>query len=484
MLFNSLEYCFFLPCVWLIYLLLGHKFRWLFLLLVSYLFYASFKDTLLVGVIGFVTVITYFTGLKIQQTNSETQKRFFLWGGVSLNVLTLLAMKYIPFFADNLNALLALLNSSIGPYHTPILIALGVSYYVFQAISYLVDIFLEIEDAESHFGYFALYLAFFPKLLQGPIERGADLLPQLKQKYEFNFDNIYFGLQLFAWGLLKKVIVADRFGGYVDVVYSNVEAYQGLTLILATYAYAFQIYFDFSGYTDMALGTARLFNIKLTNNFNQPYLATSIPDFWRRWHISFSRWILDYIFRPLQMRWRNSKKLGTAAALLVTFFISGVWHGANWGFVLWGVLHGLYMVGSFFYKPYQKKIHKALHIPKNKFLKYCQIFITFNLVSFAWIFFRVNSFSDISTIFSKVVLIDGKQAIDYLLIRGESELIVLIILIITISLYSFDRGKTKINYFIGKVPIVMKFSSLCVLIMMILLYGKITSTSQFIYFNF
>ena len=484
MVFNSLEYFLFLPCIWLIHLLLGQRYRWIFLLITSYLFYASFNAPFLLGVIGLVTVITYFSGLKIQQGESEIQKRYFFWTGVILNVLTLIVVKYIPFFIDNLNALLDLFNITSGSYPVPFFITLGVSFYIFQAISYLSDIYLEMEKAEPHLGYFALYLAFFPKLLQGPIERSGDLLPQLKQNYEFNGENIYLGLKLFAWGVFKKVIIADRFGGYVDVVYNNIEAYHGVPLILATYAYAFQIYFDFSGYTDMALGTARFFNIKLTNNFNRPYLASSIADFWRRWHISFSRWIFDYIFRPLQMRWRHFKKMGNAAALLVTFFVSGLWHGANWGFVIWGVLHGVYMVSSFFYRPYQKKIHGALNIKKSKFLKYTQIFITFNLISFSWIFFRVNSLSDINKICNKIVLIDGKQTIDYFLIRGEGKLIVLIVFIIGILFCSFYLEKTKINYYFSKLPMTMRFSSLCILILIILLYGTVSSSNQFIYFNF
>ena len=265
MAFNSLEYFLFLPLIWLIHHFLGQRFRWLFLLAASYLFYASLKVPYLLGVITLVTVATYFFGRWIQQTKSEKKKRQLLWGGIVTNVLILIVMKYIPFLTDNLNALLSFFDSPISTHHAPLFVAIGVSYYIFQAISYLSDIYLEIEEPEPHFGYFALYLAFFPKLLQGPIERAGDLLPQLKQKYEFNYDNMRFGMLLFTWGLFKKVVLADRLGLYVDTVYDDVHSYQGLPLILATYAYAFQIYFDFSGYTDMALGTARLFNINLTN---------------------------------------------------------------------------------------------------------------------------------------------------------------------------------------------------------------------------
>jgi D-alanyl-lipoteichoic acid acyltransferase DltB (MBOAT superfamily) len=320
-------------------------------------------------------------------------------------------------------------------------VAIGVSYYVFQAISYLVDIYLEIEKPEHHFGYFALYLAFFPKLLQGPIERAGDLIPQLKARYEFNYDNMRFGMLLFTWGLFKKVVIADRLSLYVDAVYNDVHAFTGLPLLLATYAYAFQIYMDFSGYTDMALGSARLFNINLTQNFNSPYLATSVIDFWRRWHISFSRWILDYIFKPLQMQWRNWKNLGTAAALIATFLISGIWHGASWGFVIWGGLHGLYMACSIFYKPYQKKLHKALGIEKTNFLEVWQIFVTFNLVIFAWVFFRAKSIPDALHIVTHLHTGVGKIS-DFPYLSGKIELLITIITL-SIVLLVDCRSRTE-----------------------------------------
>jgi len=393
MAFNSLEYFLFLPVVWLIHHLLGQRFRWIFLLIASYVFYASLKVPYLVEVIAFVTLSTYGFGLWIHRSGGR-QKQCLFWGGVITNILILIALKYLPFLTENLTILFDILKGPVISYHAPLLITIGASFYIFQAISYLNDIYLEIEEPERHLGYFSLYLAFFPKLLQGPIERAGALLPQLKQKYAFNYDNMRYGMLLFTWGLFKKVVLADRLGLYVDTVYDDVHAYQGLPLILATYAFAFEIYFSFSGYTDMALGTARLFNINLTNNFDKPYLATSVADFWRRWHITFSRWIFDYIFKPLQMQWRNAKNWGTAAALMVTFLVSGIWHGASWTFVVWGLLHGLYMCCSVFYRPFQKKIHKALKLEKTKVLNAWQVFVTFNLVCFAWIFFRANNASD------------------------------------------------------------------------------------------
>jgi alginate O-acetyltransferase complex protein AlgI len=273
-------------------------------------------------------------------------------------------------------------------------ITIGISYFVLQAVSYIVDIYLQKIEPESHFCYFLLYLGFFPKLLQGPIERAGDLIPQLKTAYRCNYENMRSGALLFAWGFFKKMAVANRLAPYVDTVYGDVHSYGGISLVMATYMYAIQIYADFSGYTDMAIGTARFFNIQLTQNFRAPYLATSIADFWRRWHISFSQWILDYIFRPLQIVWRGARNYGTAGALLVTFLFSGIWHGTSWGFFIWGLLHGTYLAASVFYKPFGEKLSKWLGIHDHLLRRVLQTIVTFNLVCFAWIFFRANSVSD------------------------------------------------------------------------------------------
>ena len=407
--FNSLAYFLFLPAVYLACYFVGARGRWCVLLAASLLFYAALNVPYLLAVLALVAVTTYAFAIWLDEAGTPGSKRAFFWGGVAANVLILVAMKYLPFLAENLRSLSSLLCLNARIPQLQGFVAIGVSYYVFQAISYLCDIYLEIEKPERHFGYFALYLTFFPKLLQGPIERAGDLLPQLKEKYLFNYDNMRLGLLLFTWGLFKKVVIADRLGLYVDSVYNDVHAFTGLPLLLASYGYAFQIYLDFSGYTDMALGSALLFNITLTRNFNSPYLATSVADFWRRWHISFSRWILDYIFKPLQMQWRGGKNRGTAAALMVAFLVSGVWHGASWGFVVWGGLHGLYLAASVFYRPYQKKLHKAMGLDKTRVLRVWQILVTFNLVSFAWIFFRAADLPDAFYIIKNIFAAGGSK---------------------------------------------------------------------------
>lgn len=356
------------------------------------------------AVLLMVTGISYTCGLRIAGHQDEAMRKRWLWIGSFACVAILALLKYLPSLSSGFS-----FHVSRFTFHPSLIVSIGVSYFTFQAISYLADIYLEIQEPEHHFGRFALYMAFFPKLLQGPIERAGSLLPQLKQPYQFDYDAMRSGMLLFSWGLFKKVVVADRLALYADHVYNNVHGYTGLSLIVGTYAYALQIYFDFSGYTDMARGTARMFGINLTENFNSPYLATSIADFWRRWHISFSRWILDYIFKPLQMGGRNSGQAGTAAALIITFLVSGIWHGTSWGFVFWGLLHGIYLAISTYYRPYQKRLHKWLCVDRSPWLKWWQVFVTFNLVSFAWVFFRANNLVDAVYVISNMA--DGMKGI-------------------------------------------------------------------------
>ena len=340
--------------------------------------------------LALVILVSYFWGLRLKAAKIERSKQFWLISGILLNLVFLFVFRYLPVIVSTTPSLFSNPNLSF----LSGLITVGVSFIVLQAISYLIDIYLEILEPEKHFGIFALYLSFFPKLIQGPIERGGDLLPQLHRPYQFDYQNMRHGLWQIEQGLFKKLVIADRLAIFVDAVYNNVNSYTGIPLVMATYLYALQIYFDFSAYTDIALGVARIFGINLTQNFNSPYLADSIPEFWRRWHISFSRWILDYIFKPLQMFMREWKQWGSAIALIITFLLSGLWHGMTWGFIVWGSLHGLYMAASVFFSPFFKRLFKRFKLESNKILKIMQVFMTFNLVSFAWIFFRAKTLSD------------------------------------------------------------------------------------------
>ena len=382
---DSLSYFLFLSLIYAAFYCSAARWRWLVLLAASYAFYATFLEPRLLVILGLVSAISYACGLLLGGTKDEPRRLRLFWAGAAACVVILAAAKYSP-------ALSAAAGGGTRALNLPI--SIGVSFFTVQALSYLADVYLEMQEPERHLGYHALSLAFFPKLLQGPIERAGDLLPQLRKTYVFDYNAARSGMFLMEWGLFKKVVIADRLALYVGPVYGDVHAYTGLPLIIATYAYSLQIYFDFAGYTDMARGAARLFGVDLTENFKTPYLAASIADFWRRWHISFSRWLLDYIFRPLQMEWRDRGRAGTALALIVTFLVSGIWHGTSWGIVVWGLFHGAYLAASVYYRPHQKKLHQWLGAAESQWLKTWQVFVTFHLVTFAWIFFRAESLSD------------------------------------------------------------------------------------------
>jgi D-alanyl-lipoteichoic acid acyltransferase DltB (MBOAT superfamily) len=477
MTFNSVSYFLFLPIIYLVFYVTPERWRRLLLLVVSYWFYSTFKAPYLLAVLLMETIISYACGLRLASHNDEGMRKFWFWGGVVACVAILALFKYLPFLeatATSIFGLSSIISTTI--------ISLGVSYFTFQAISYLADVYLEIEDPERHFGIFALYMAFFPKLLQGPIERAGDLLPQLRQPYQFDYDSMRSGMLLFTCGLFKKVVVADRLALYADLVYNNAQSYTGLPLILGTYAYALQIYFDFSGYTDMARGVGRMFGINLTENFNSPYLATSIADFWRRWHISFSRWILDYIFKPLQMSWRARGKAGTAVALVVTFLVSGIWHGASWCFVVWGLLHGIYLATSLYYRPYQKRLYKLLDIERSRWLKLWQIVVTFNLVSFAWIFFRQNSLSGAWYILTNMFNWSNGLPADLLLSQGYRNLFLIVTCIIISTLMAtFPQLSIALKgLFRGEFRWFFYYS----LVMMVLVCGQFQNKASFIYGRF
>jgi len=478
--FNSIGFLVFLLTAFLGFHLAAVRYRWLLLLAASLLFYAALLAPHLLLVLLLIALASYIAGKRLAAETSISRRRFWLWAGVGTNVLTLVLVKVMPF----------MIPTAPDSFLKTLSITIGVSYFVFQAISYLVDIYLEIADPEPHFGIFFLYLAFFPKLLQGPIERPGDLLPQLHSLPRCRYEDYRAGILLFGWGLFKKVVIADRLAMFVDPVYADVHGFTGLPLMIATYFYALQIYFDFSGYTDMALGVGRLFGVHLTQNFNAPYAATSVADFWRRWHISFSRWILDYIFKPLQMRWRDLRNYGTALALMVTFLISGVWHGLSWGFVVWGALHGLYLGTSVFYRPLQRRLHKALGLEKTRLQKVWQVFVTFHLVCFAWVFFRAASLSDAlyllthvpADLFNQLGQLGDKEVVRRLVYLGQGSHEFIVAVVSSLAGFLLPSFGHKLSF--DRRPAVVRWACYYLFVGMVLYLGVFESGNRFIYFQF
>lgn len=384
--FTTIWFWIFFAITFIIYYLGRPTWRWAILLVASLFFYAQLKAPQLLIALFLVTTISYTVGRLLSQIPIGSNKRKrALYIGVLLNILVLITIRYLP----------TLRKSLFPSFEIPnVIITAGVSFYVFQAISYLIDVYYGEQPSEHHLGYFALYISFFPKVLQGPIERYSKLLPQLRHPKALSDETIQSAFLLILWGLYKKLIIADRLSILVGGVYDNLLEYIGISLWLATFLYALQIYCDFSSYTDIAIGVARLLGIDLSINFNKPYLAISVPDFWRRWHISFSTWIFDYIFKPVQIGIRKLRIWANPFALLVTFFLSGIWHGANWGFIIWGLLHGFYMATYALIAPYEKKFLRRYKLENSALVRALRMCITFQLVSFAWIFFRAKTLSD------------------------------------------------------------------------------------------
>jgi D-alanyl-lipoteichoic acid acyltransferase DltB (MBOAT superfamily) len=500
MVFNSLPYFIFLPAVFLLFMVTPDRWRWIVLLLCSFIFYGFLHKPALLVILTIVILSTYCFGRIINISQDRITRNRLVWAGILTNLSFLIYFKYLPFIVQNMNTLLKMFHSDITLQVPASQVSTALSFFIFSSISYLADIYFRMSKPEPHLGYLALHISFFPKLLQGPIERAKELLPQLKEPYQFDYAVIRSGLLLFTWGLFQKVVVADRLGVFVDVIYDNPRPFSGLTLIVSTYCYAFQLYYDFSGYTNMALGTASLFNIRLTQNFNRPYLATSIVEFWRRWHISFSRWIFEYIFEPLQMHWREWGIRGTAAALVVTFLIVGIWHGASWGYIVFGALQGLYIVTSLFWKPYQKKLHKRLGLQKTTLLRIWQTVFTFQIFCFALIFFRTRTISDALYIIKQSIaglpvdfsrLMVGPGSVFQILspLQSPSELLFALCLMIMLTIFSaIERSQNPNTSQLGgfgwlsKVPLPIRISIYAVLFYLFAFHGA--STQNFIYLQF
>jgi alginate O-acetyltransferase complex protein AlgI len=372
--FISFQFAAFFLVTAIIYFAMPPRYRWLVLLAASYLFYAL-SDARALPLLLLSTVVSFAAGLAIERIPSHRQRRLIVAVSIMFNLLVLLVFKYLNFFAGSVAGL-------IGQGYTAleVLLPLGISFYTFQCMAYPVDIYRGTLPAERHFGIFAAYIAFFPKLVAGPIERAAHLLPQFHASVAFDEARVVSALRLILWGVFKKVAIADRLAIYVNAVYAEPERYHGWPMIAAVIFFAFQIYCDFSAYTDIARGIAGILGFDLLENFCQPYLSRSVREFWRRWHMSLSTWFRDYLYIPLG----GSRVLFPQILLnlMIVFIVSGLWHGASWTFVVWGALHGGYVV---------LETIAARALPPSRlrgFTVPLQILLTFTLVCFAWIFFR------------------------------------------------------------------------------------------------
>ena len=378
MLFNSLEFLFFFPTVFVLYYFLRQSQRLWMLLIASCIFYMVYRPEYIL-IILLTIVIDYFAAFQIQK-HSGNKRMQWLLASIVANVGILVFFKYSNFAIANWNWLNAKINLHLSSPVLNIALPIGLSFHTFQAMSYTIEVYRGKQEPEKHFGVYAFYVLFFPQMVAGPIERPQNILPQLKIKHQFNYTEIVEGLKQVLWGFFKKLVIADRLALFVNAVFDHPQDYSGASVWIGIYFFAFQIYCDFSGYSDIALGCARMLGIRLMTNFNAPYLSTSVKEFWTRWHISLSTWFRDYVYIPLggnkvsNLKWMRN--------ILIVFVLSGFWHGSNWTFIVWGLLHGVFLLASPQSSPKERTWGASINHPA-KFLKW---FITFNLVCFAWIF--------------------------------------------------------------------------------------------------
>jgi D-alanyl-lipoteichoic acid acyltransferase DltB (MBOAT superfamily) len=394
MLFNSINFAIFLPIVFVLYWFVAkNNFRLqnILLLIASYFFYACW-DWRFLFLLVFSTLLDYFTGIKINKAINLVEKKFWFWLSISINLGFLGVFKYYNFFASSFAEGLSILGLNVNIWTLQIILPVGISFYTFHGLSYVIDIYKNRIEPEKNFIDYSLFVSFFPLLVAGPIERATHLLPQIIKKREFNYVQAVDGLRQIIWGLFKKIVIADNCAEYANIIFNNHTNYSGSTLALGAVFFTIQIYGDFSGYSDIALGTSRLFGINLIRNFAFPYFSRDIAEFWRRWHISLSSWFRDYLYVPL-----GGSQGGTILKVrntFIIFLVSGFWHGANWTFIVWGLLNALYIMPSIIFNTNRNNLEivaKGKLLPTIKELLLMST--TFSLTTLAWIFFRATDLS-------------------------------------------------------------------------------------------
>ncbi len=493
MLFNSLHFLIFFPVVITLYFALPPKYRWLLTIAASYYFYMCWRATYaLLLVAG--TLIDYTAGILMGRTQDRRKRRKYLILSLASNMGMLFTFKYFNFFMDTFETLAHALHLDVAVPALRLLLPVGISFYTFQSLSYTIDVYRGRVQPERNFLIFAAYLCYWPQLVAGPIERPYNLLPQFHRTHHFEYDRVTHGLKLMLWGFFKKVVVADNLSGPVNTVYNNCHAYEGLPLILATVFFALQIYCDFSGYSDIARGASRVLGIELMQNFRRPYHARSIGDFWHRWHISLSTWFRDYFYIPLGgNRVPQTRRYFN---LFVTFLVSGLWHGANWTFVIWGALHGTYLLAGLLTAGLRARVAAAVGLTRVPWLHaLVQQVITFGLVCFAWIFFRANNIHDAGYIITHLGtglpalphnLLDPLWVRDLVTSLGLNyhRLATIVVAVLILETVQVLQTRGDVSAMLARRPIWVRWPAYYALILVIVFGGAFNRSQQFIYFQF
>lgn len=486
MLFNSVGFLVFFTIIVAIYYRLKHPQRWKLLLASSYYFYMCWRPAYIILIV-ISTLIDYYCGLAMGRANDNKKRKICLILSLCSNLGLLVTFKYLNFFGWTVKCFLGYSQAECAAPILDVLLPVGISFYTFQTLSYTIDVYRRSRDPESRLGIFALYVSFFPQLVAGPIERSTRLMPQFDNHVKFDYNHVVSGLKLMLWGMFKKVVIADNLSQFVDPVYSNPTDFAGPSFMIATVFFAFQIYYDFSGYSDIAIGSARVLGFNLMKNFDRPYFAKSITEFWRRWHISLSTWFRDYLYIPL-----GGNRVSPARNymnLFIVFLLCGLWHGANWTFVIWGVLHGFYLISERLTLDYRALLVKKMSLDKmGALLKVMRVLITFVLVCFAWIFFRAQNLNDawyiVTHLFSGWDSVLFGYDLQPVLILGSYKFFVTVVILIgfTETVYLMQR-KGSVVEMLNQKPIWLRWSVYYILVISIVLLGNFSS-QEFIYFQF
>jgi alginate O-acetyltransferase complex protein AlgI len=485
MLFNSFTFLIFFPVVVTIYFVLPHRFRWGWLLAASCYFYMAFIPIYIL-ILFFTIAVDYAAGILIENAEGA-RRRLFLTMSIVANVGVLAIFKYFNFLNANARAIAEVFHWPYGLPALNIILPIGLSFHTFQAMSYTIEVYRGRHNAERNPGIFALYVMFFPQLVAGPIERPQNLLHQFYERHEFDYDRVADGLRRMGWGLFMKMVIADRLADYVNPVYNSPYAYEGLTLIVATIFFALQIYCDFAGYSHIAIGAAEVMGFRLMRNFNRPYLSRSISEFWSRWHISLSTWFRDYLYIALggnrvpRPRWYFN--------LFVTFLLSGLWHGANWTFVVWGALNGFYLISSVVTQNLRDRVAAATGLMTHPRLQAVwRVAATFALTCFAWIFFRAGSLHDAGHIISHMLVTPTRYQLlpDALRAEGITKVEILFSVLLIFGLIAFELVSTRVDVLrrFVTLPGWVRWPAYYILCMSIWLLGVSNEAKAFIYFQF
>ena len=477
MFFNSFAFAVFLPIVFLLYWFVFNKNKSsqnLLLIVASYYFYSCW-DWRFLFLLVFSTFLDYYTGIQIEKSKKETTRKFWFWLSIGVNLGFLGVFKYYNFFASSFAEMMQGVGLKSSPFLLDVVLPVGISFYTFHGLSYVIDIYYKRIKAEYNFVDYSLFVSYFPLLVAGPIERATHLLPQVKVKRSFDFDKAKEGIYQFIWGLLKKVVIADTCATYANAIFDHYPSMNSLSLILGAVYFAFQIYGDFSGYSDMALGMSKLFGIDLLKNFNYPYFSRDIAEFWRRWHISLSSWFKDYLYIPLGGS-KGSKAMQVRNVFII-FVVSGFWHGANWTYLAWGFLNGLYFLPLLLLKRNRTNIENPeLAWNWSSLRVFLNILSTFMLSCVAWVFFRAKTVTD-AFLYLKGIMVNGNFSSQYLdNERYNYEILLLLFVFVWVEW----QYKTKVEPISGRFATLKMAACLAAIIML----GTYSDYKEFIYFQF